>query len=427
MKFLLTLSLLLSTAFAQQARRIEVLFLGDKGHHKPIERVPQLMAALGPKGINITYTDDLSDLNPKTLGKYDALMVFANWDTLPAPAEKALLDFVASGKGFLPIHCASYCFRNSSEYVKLVGGQFWRHTMDSITAQIVQPQHAVMADLKPFTAYDETYLHSQLQPDNNVLAVREIKADQKKDKPGASTEPYTWTRTHGKGKVFYTAYGHDERTWQLAGFQELLYNGIIWSVNDAARAAHVARAPQKFEYRTAKLPNYEQRPGIQYQQLALTPEESMKHIQVPVDFKLELFAAEPNVMHPIALSWDEKGRLYVLITKDYPNERKQEGGSDYIMMCEDTDKDGKADKFTPFAEGLSSTTADKILETIPEHVFWDIKKPMVSEDNYYMNPYNPARKYPGESFFDIRKTEAWMLDRATNNKLTANVSTFKMY
>ena len=90
MKFLLTLSLLLSTAFAQQARRIEVLFLGDKGHHKPIERVPQLMAALGPKGINITYTDDLSDLNPKTLGKYDALMVFANWDTLPAPAEKAL-------------------------------------------------------------------------------------------------------------------------------------------------------------------------------------------------------------------------------------------------------------------------------------------------------------------------------------------------
>lgn len=87
MKFLLTLSLLLSTAFAQQARRIEVLFLGDKGHHKPIERVPQLMAALGPKGINITYTDDLNDLNPKTLGKYDALMIFANWDTLPAPAE----------------------------------------------------------------------------------------------------------------------------------------------------------------------------------------------------------------------------------------------------------------------------------------------------------------------------------------------------
>ena len=80
-----------------------------------------------------------------------------------------------------------------------------------------------------------------------------------------------------------------------------------------------------------------------------------------------------------------------------------------------------------FAEGLSSTTADKILETIPAHVFWDIKKPMQSEENYYMNPYNPARKYPGESFFDIRKTESWMLDRATNAKLTPTISSFKMY
>ena len=82
----------------------------------------------------------------------------------------------------------------------------------------------------------------------------------------------------------------------------------------------------------------------------------MKHIQVPVDFDLQLFAAEPDVMHPIAMTWDEKGRLFVLITKDYPNERKPEGGSDYILMCEDTNKDGKADKFTRFAEGMSIPT-----------------------------------------------------------------------
>jgi len=78
--FRIFLLLLLSTSvFAQQGRRLEVLFLGDQGHHKPMERIPSLMAALGPKGINFTYTDDLSDLNPQTLAKYDALMVFANW------------------------------------------------------------------------------------------------------------------------------------------------------------------------------------------------------------------------------------------------------------------------------------------------------------------------------------------------------------
>ena len=358
MKLLLSFFLLFLTTslFAQSGKRIEVLFLGDKAHHKPMDRIPSFMAALGPKGVNFTYTDELADLNPQTLAKYDALMIFANWNEISPDAEKALLDFVASGKGFLPIHCASYCFRNSNEYIKLVGGQFWRHTMDSITTQTTQAGHPIMQGLKPFTAYDETYLHSQLQPDNNVLAVREIKADQHKDKPGQTTEPYTWTRTHGKGKVFYTAYGHDEKTWNQPGFQELIYNAILWSVNDEALAAYHSRNAKPFQYTPADLPNYEKRPGTQYQQLPLSPEESMKHIQVPVDFKLELFAAEPNVMHPIAISWDEKGRMYVLITQDYPNERKETGGRDYILICEDTNKDGKADKFTKFADGLSIPT-----------------------------------------------------------------------
>lgn len=345
-----------SHLFAQPGRRLEILFLGDNGHHKPIDRLPALMAGLGPKGINFTYTNKREDLNSENLNKYDALMIYANWDEIAPAEEKALLDFVASGKGFLPIHCASYCFRNSQEYVKLVGGQFWRHTMDSIRSETVQANHPIMQGLKPFTTFDETYLHSQLQPDNNILAIREIKQDQQKDKPDSKTEPYTWTRTYGKGKIFYTAYGHDENTWEKEGFQALLYNAIVWSVNDNALASFTMRNPKPFEYQEAKLPNYEQRPGEQLQQLPLTPEESMKHIQVPVDFNLELFAAEPNVMHPIAISWDERGRLFVLITKDYPNERKPEGGSDYILICEDTNQDGKADKFTRFADGLSIPT-----------------------------------------------------------------------
>lgn len=345
------------TAFAQQGRRIEVLFLGDSvSHHKPIERVPTIMAALGPKGINFTYTDKLEDLNPTTLNKYDAVIIYANYDEISPAAEKALTDYVASGKGLLPIHCASYCFRNSEEYVKMVGGQFWRHTMDSIRTKTLLPNHEIMQNSSPFTAYDETYLHTKLQSDNIVLAEREIKADQRNDKPNQTTEPYTWVRNYGKGKVFYTAYGHDDRTWSKQGFQDLIYNAILWSVNSEAKAAFAARNPKPFEYRAANLPNYEQRPGVQYQQMPLSPEESMKHIQVPVDFKLELFAAEPNVMHPIALTWDEQGRLYALITKDYPNERKPEGGSDYILRCEDTNGDGKADKFTKFADGLSIPT-----------------------------------------------------------------------
>ncbi|RYD86825.1 MAG: dehydrogenase, partial [Sphingobacteriales bacterium] len=250
----------------------------------------------------------------------------------------------------------SYCFRNSPEYVKMVGGQFWRHRMDTIQTLTVQPGHPAIMGLKPFKAYDETYLHEKLQADNNVLAVRDIKADQEKDRPGQKTEPYTWTRNYGKGRVFYTAYGHDQRTWNVPGFQDLIEQGILWAVGDKVKKLHDDLKPQPFQYVEANLPNYEKRSGPQLRQLPLSPEESMKHIQVPVDFTLEQFAHEPDVMHPIAMAWDERGRLFVLITKDYPNERKDTGGTDYILICEDTNKDGKADKFTKFADGLSIPT-----------------------------------------------------------------------
>lgn len=346
----------------QTPRRTEILFLGDNGHHKPIERVPELMAALGDKGINFTYTDKLADINPDNLANYDGLLIYANWDSIPKPQERALLDYVASGHGLIPVHCASYCFRNSPEYVdKLVGGQFFRHKMDTIQTRFTQPNSPITAGLPEFKAYDETYLHTHLQPDNKVLAVRPINADQTADvaaagRPGAKEEPYTWTRTYGKGRVFYTAYGHDERTWLQPGFQQLLERGILWAVGDAVKKLHDDLKPVAFTYRPANLPNYEKRPGPLLEQEPLSPKESMKHIQVPVDFTLDLFAHEPNVMHPIAMTWDERGRLYVLITKDYPNERKTSGGSDYIVICEDTNGDGKADKFTNFAEGLSIPT-----------------------------------------------------------------------
>lgn len=356
---LLILTLFSIATFAQNTpkpRRLEVLFLGDNGHHKPVERLPSIMSALGNKGINFTYTNKLEDINLENLNRFDALMIYANWDEITPKAETALLAYVASGKGILPIHCASFCFRNSPEYIKMVGGQFWKHTTDTISANIVQPNNQIMKGVKGLKAFDETYLHSKLQPDNNVLMTREIKGDQTKDRPGTKTEPYTWTRNYGKGRVFYTAFGHDEQTWENPDFHKLLENAIVWAVNDQARAAHAALNPQPLVFRSAKLPNYEKRPDPQVQQLPLSPEESVKLMQIPVDFNLEVFASEPNVMHPIAMAWDEKGRLYVLITKDYPNERKETGGSDYILLCEDTNKDGKADKFTHFADGLSIPT-----------------------------------------------------------------------
>ena len=58
-----------------------------------------------------------------------------------------------------------------------------------------------MQGWKTFETWDETYVHSKLNPDIIVLQERV---------EGDHSEPWTWVRTQGKGRVFYTAYGHDE-------------------------------------------------------------------------------------------------------------------------------------------------------------------------------------------------------------------------
>src|SRR5439155_8082061 len=94
-------------------------------------------------------------------------------------------------------------------------------------------------------------------------------------------------------------------------------------------------------------------------QKPLDPAESMKHMVTPVDFEVQLFASDPDFGgKPVAMNWDERGRLWVCVTVDYPNNKQPEGqGNDKIVICEDTKATGRADKFTVFADRLSLPTS----------------------------------------------------------------------
>ena len=190
-------------AAEEGASPLRVLFLGDTGHHRPVDRFKQLEPALRRHGIELDYTESLDDLSPAKLAGYDCLLIYANWTKISSEQEKALLDFVANGGGFVALHCASYCFLNSSKYIELVGGQFQSHGTGVFNETIVKPDHAVMTGLSPIESWDETYVHTKHNANRIVLSER-------RDTKGA--EPYTWVREHGKGRVFYTAWGHDERT-----------------------------------------------------------------------------------------------------------------------------------------------------------------------------------------------------------------------
>lgn len=105
---------------------LNLLFLGDRDIIS-LQWFAQLQPVLVSRSVKLTYTENVGDLNPATLAKYDGLIVYANIDEIEPAQETVLLEYVATGHGFIPLHCASFCFRNSPKYVELVGGQFQRH------------------------------------------------------------------------------------------------------------------------------------------------------------------------------------------------------------------------------------------------------------------------------------------------------------
>ena len=85
--------------------------------------------------------------------------------------------------------------------------------------RIVNQDHPAVSGVGDIKAWDETYFHHRHNSKNRtVLMVR----DPMPGDPHQEPEPWTWVRTEGKGRVFYTASGHDERVWNNPGFQALL-------------------------------------------------------------------------------------------------------------------------------------------------------------------------------------------------------------
>lgn len=141
----------------------------------------------------------------------------------------------------------------------------------------------------------------------------------------------------------------------------VLRDAVLGGVNARTKAAWEASRAARPALRRlpGEVPNYERRPQAIEYQAPLSPQDSLRYTQVPADFELRLFAAEPEVVKPIWVAWDERGRAWVVEARDYPHGLVDEGtpGQAVVKICEDTDGDDRADKFTIFADGLNLATS----------------------------------------------------------------------
>ncbi len=83
-----------------------------------------------------------------------------------------------------------------------------------------------------------------------------------------------------------------------------------------------------------------------------TGEEAIKRMTVPKGLKVNLFASEkqfPELVKPVQMAWDTKGRLWVAAWRNYPERTPWDRYGDTLLIFEDTNGDGKADKCTTFS------------------------------------------------------------------------------
>lgn len=253
---LLILAAFIGPAQPAQPSKIRTLLItgNDVAGHDWRRVSPQLKRALEESGrFDVKVTEEPRGITARTFEGYD-LAVLNYYDQRdPAKrwgeaAEKALEDFVRSGKGLVMFHFSTASGDGWAEYEKMSGGN-WRpnhghHSpMHGFEVTIRDREHPIMKGLRPKqrVAWDELYANLKWQPADtyHVLATawddhKLYQGKARQPTPGDGLDqPIMWTLKYGQGNVFATVLGHDAAAVQTPFFVTTFTRGAEWAATGA--------------------------------------------------------------------------------------------------------------------------------------------------------------------------------------------------
>ena len=169
----------------------------------------------------------------ESLAGFDGVMFVNTTGDLPLPDLAAFLDWVKGGKAFIGMHAATDTLKASDAYIDMIGGCFaghpWNFTGEHAFV-VHDPGHRLTAMFAPrFRWQEEIYQYDlRYKPENvRVLVSLDMAASSPKEPWHV---PVSWVRDYGKGRLFYTNFGHNDTTWKDAAFQKHMLEGIAWAL-----------------------------------------------------------------------------------------------------------------------------------------------------------------------------------------------------
>ena len=268
---------------------IRALILTGQNNHDWRATTPVLCRLLQNTGrFDVRVNEEPAGMTAETLAPYDVVILNYNGPRLGQVAEKALENFVRSGKGLVGVHGANWAFGGLvvlgenhrptdileppwTEYQLMIGGVWSDQPPASghaprhkFLVKIVDANNPITAGLNSqFEADDELYHNLHMAPDVHILATAyddprnrpeptaakgsdsSIQGTASSPAPGkwphldmnptGKDEPVLWTVRYGKGRTFYTVLGHDVKAMEMPGFATTFVSGVEWAATGTVK------------------------------------------------------------------------------------------------------------------------------------------------------------------------------------------------
>jgi len=237
--FAVALATQASLAAPQRKGRLLYLTLSEGFHHQVVPHSAEVVKEIGEKSgaFDTVVDNDVAPFDAGNLKNYDAVMFYTTGELpMSDDQKKAFIDFIRSGHGFIGVHSATDSFYMWEPYLELIGAYFNDHPWhQEVTVDVVDPTSPIAGFLgKSFQVNDEIYQMSDFQYKTSHVLLRLDPSSVNLNKENVHRRfygwPLAWTRMDGKGRVFYTALGHEQAVWDSQWYQELLLNGIKWAM-----------------------------------------------------------------------------------------------------------------------------------------------------------------------------------------------------
>jgi len=176
-------------------------------------------------------------LNAKNLDYFDAIFFMTTGELPMDDQQKAdFLSFIRDdGKGFLGAHNATDTFYKWPEYGELIGGYFDGHPWNRFDATITVEDSdfpAMKHFPKSITVFDEIYQTKNFPRDKVrlLMSLDTSKTDMTKEGVKYDSVPISWASNYGKGRVFYSGFGHPPAVWDREDIQKMWLEAIKWAM-----------------------------------------------------------------------------------------------------------------------------------------------------------------------------------------------------